>query len=124
MGDAATMKVIFKIEEYYPDTKQVVIRYCRQNAPKPITEYPAKAVSTEKYDTSFDSRNLLESIAQYGYNKVLAQEDKEDILPDNMPANVPDSLDIADYVGKVFCVEGRNATEQMRSRKMRRVDIE
>ena len=42
MGDAATMKVIFKIEEYYPDTKQVVIRYCRQNAPKPITEYPAK----------------------------------------------------------------------------------
>ena len=124
MGDATTMKIIFKIEEYYPDTKQVVIRYCRQNAPKPISEYPAKSVSTEQYDTSFDSRNLLESIAQYGYNKVLAQEDKEEILPDNMPAKVPDSLDIADYVGKVFCVEDRYATEQMRSRKMRRVDIE
>ena len=118
------MKIIFKIEEYYPDTKQVVIRYCRQNAPKPISEYPAKSVSTKQYDTSFDSRNLLESIAQYGYNKVLAQEDKEKILPENMPANVPDSLDIADYVGKVFCVEDRYATEQMRSRKMRRVDIE
>ena len=124
MGDATTMKIIFKIEEYYPDTKQVVIRYCRQNAPKPISEYPAKSVSTEQYDTSFDSRNLLESIAQYGYNKVLAQEDKEEILPENMPANVPDSLDIADYVGKVFCVEDRYAIEQMRSRKMRRVDIE
>ena len=47
------MKMIFKIEEYLPDTKQVVIRYCRQNAPKPISEYPAKAVSTENYDTSF-----------------------------------------------------------------------
>ena len=118
------MKIIFKIEEYYPDTKQVVIRYCRQNAPKPISEYPAKSVSTKQYDTSFDSRNLLESIAQYGYNRVLAQEDKEEILPENIPADVPNSLDIADYVGKVFCVEDRYATERMRSRKMRRVDIE
>ena len=124
MGDAATMKIIFKIDEYYPDTKQVVIRYCRQNAPTPISEYPAKAVSTEQYDNSFDSRNLLESIAQYGYNKVLAQEDKEEILPENIPVDAPNSLDIADYVGKVFCVEDRYATERMRSRKMRRVDIE
>ena len=41
MGYVTTMKMIFKIEEYLPDTKQVVIRYCRQNAPKPISEYPA-----------------------------------------------------------------------------------
>jgi hypothetical protein len=124
VGYVTTMKMIFKIEEYLPDTKQVVIRYCRQNAPKPISEYPAKAVSTDNYDTSFDSRNLLESIAQYGYTKVLAQEDKEEILPENIPADVPNSLDISDYVGKVFCVEDRYATERMRSRKMRRVDIE
>ena len=71
MGNVATMKMIFKIEEYLPETKQVVIRYCRQNSPKPISEYPAKAVSTEIYDVSFDSRNLVESISQYGYDKVL-----------------------------------------------------
>ena len=124
MGDAATMKIIFKIEEYYPDTKQVVIRYCRQNAPKPISEYPAKAVSTENYDTSFDSRNLIESIAQYGYSKILAQEENEETLSENMPVDIPNSLNIADYVGKVICVEDRYATERMRSRKMRRVDIE
>ena len=118
------MKIIFKIEEYYPDTKQVVIRYCRQNAPKPISEYPAKAVSTENYDTSFDSRNLIESIAQYGYNKILAQEENEETLSENMPVDIPNSLNIADYVGKVICVEDRYATERMRSRKMRRVDIE
>lgn len=124
MGDVTTMKMIFKIEEYLPDTKQVVIRYCRQNAPKPISEYPAKAVSTENYDTSFDSRNLIESIAQYGYNKVLAQEEKEATLSENMSIEIPNSLNIADYVGKVVCVEDRYATEKMRSRKMRRVDIE
>ena len=118
------MKTIFKIEEYYPEDNQVVIRYCRQHSPKPISEYPAKAVSTGKYDTSFDSQNLVESIAQYGYRKVLTQEDNEETLPENVPEDIPNSLDIADYVGKVFCVEGKDATEKIRSRKMRRVDIE
>lgn len=118
------MKIIFKIEEYFPDTKQVVIRFCRQNSPKPITEYPAKVYSTEIYDTSFDSRNLVESIAQYGYSKVLTQEDNEITLLENMPTKIPDSLDIMDYVGKIICVDSENAKEILRSRKMKRVDIE
>ena len=44
-----------------------------------------KNVSTENYDTSFDSQNLVEFIAQYGYNKVLTQEDNEETLPENIP---------------------------------------
>ena len=124
MGNVATMKMIFKIEEYLPETKQVVIRYCRQNSPKPISEYPAKAVSTEIYDVSFDSRNLVESISQYGYDKVLAQEEKEITLPENLPQEIPNSVDIADYVGKVICVDSKNAREMERSRKMKRIDIE
>ena len=124
MGNVATMKMIFKIEEYLPETKQVVIRYCRQNSPKPISEYPAKAVSTEIYDVSFDSRNLVESISQYGYDKVLLQEEEEITLPENLPQDIPDSVDIADYVGKVICVDSKNAREIERSRKMKRIDIE
>ncbi len=92
--------MLFKIEEYLPETKQVVIRYCRKNSPKPITEYPAKAVSTQNYDVSFDSQNLVESIAQYGYEKVLRQEEQEDTLPENIPADIPNSLDISDYFGE------------------------
>ena len=124
MGNVATMKMIFKIEEYLPETKQVVIRYCRQNSPKPISEYPAKAVSTEIYDVSFDSRNLVESISQYGYDKVLIQEEEEITLPENLPQEIPNSVDIADYVGKVICVDSKNAREMERSRKMKRIDIE
>ena len=124
MGNVATMKMIFKIEEYLPETKQVVIRYCRQNSPKPISDYPAKAVSTEIYDVSFDSRNLVESISQYGYDKVLLQEEEEITLPENLPQDIPDSVDIADYVGKVICVDSKNAVEMERSRKMKRIDIE
>ena len=120
MGNVATMKMIFKIEEYLPETKQVVIRYCRQNSPKPISDYPAKAVSTEIYDVSFDSRNLVESISQYGYDKVLLQEEEEITLPENLPQEIPNSVDIADYVGKVICVDSKNAREIERSRKMKR----
>ena len=124
MGNVATMKMIFKIEEYLPETNQVVIRYCRKNSPKPISEYPAKAVSTEIYDVSFDNRNLVESISQYGYDKVLAQEEEEITLPENLPQEIPNSVDIADYVGKVICVDSKNAREVERSRKMKRIDIE
>ena len=124
MGNVATMKMIFKIEEYLPETNQVVIRYCRKNSPKPISEYPAKAVSTEIYDVSFDSRNLVESISQYGYDKVLLQEEEEITLPENLPQEIPNSVDIADYVGKVICVDSKNAREIERSRKMKRIDIE
>ena len=124
MGDVTTMKMIFKIEEYLPETKQVVIRYCRQDSPKPIFEYPAKAVSTEIYDVSFDSRNLVESISQYGYDKVLIQEEEEITLPENLSQEIPNSVDIADYVGKVICVDSKNAREIERSRKMKRIDIE
>ena len=124
MGNVATMKMIFKIEEYLPETNQVVIRYCRKNSPKPISEYPAKAVSTEIYDVSFDSRNLVESISQYGFDKVLSQEEEEITLPENLPQEIPNSVDIADYVGKVICVDSKNAREIERSRKMKRIDIE
>ena len=124
MGDVTGMKMIFKIEEYLSETNQVIIRYCRKNSPRPITDYPAKAVSTEQYDTSFDSQNLVESIAQYGYKKVFTQEDKENTLPENTPVDIPNSLNIEDYIGKIICVEAKDAQELMRSRKMRRVEIE
>ena len=73
---------------------------------------------------SFDSQNLVESIAQYGYQKIFKQEEKEDTLPENIPVEIPDSLNIVDYVGKIICVEAKDAEEKIKSRKMRRIDIE
>lgn len=118
------MKMIFKIEDYFPDTKQVVIRYCRLNSPKPITNYPAKAMSIDNFDLSFDNQNLIQSIAQYGYNKVMKYETNEITLPENSPDEIPDSSDIADYVGKIISLDMKYAKEMLRSRKMRRIEIE
>ena len=42
----------------------------------------------------------------------------------NIIEHINNSLDIVDYVGKIICVEAKDAQEMLRSRKMRRVDIE
>lgn len=118
------MKILFKIEEYLSETKQVLIRFCRQNSPKPITEYPAKLSSTEIYDTSFDSQNLIESIAKNGYERVLRQESQENFLPENLPHEIPNSVNFEDYVGKVICVDSENCTTRTISRKLKRIEIE
>ena len=41
------MKVIFKIEKYYPDDKTIEVKLCRLHSHKPIDEYHAKAVSLD-----------------------------------------------------------------------------
>ena len=33
------MKIIFKVVEYLEDTQQIVVKFCRKNAPKSIDEY-------------------------------------------------------------------------------------
>ena len=38
------MKSIFKIEEYYPDTNQIVVRFARLHAPQPIECYKSVAI--------------------------------------------------------------------------------
>jgi hypothetical protein len=124
LGNVAAMKMIFKIEEYLPETKQVVIRYCRQNAPKSISDYPAKTTTTDRFDTSFDNQNLIESIGQHGYQKILRQEKKEDILPVNLPHEIPNSVNLEDYVGKIISVDSDSCTRKISSRKLKKIEIE
>ena len=38
------MKLLFKIIQYLPETEQIIVKCCRQNAPKPIDDYDAVAI--------------------------------------------------------------------------------
>ena len=44
------MKAIFKIEEYLPETNQIVVRFARLHAPKLIENYTKVAVDCNKLD--------------------------------------------------------------------------
>jgi len=50
------MKLIFKVVEYLEDTQQVVVKFCRKNAPKSIDEYPAGAIDVNRLETVYDSQ--------------------------------------------------------------------
>ena len=51
-------------------------------------------------------------------------ETNEITLPENLPDVIPDSTDIADYVGKIISLDMKYAKEMVRSRKMKRIEIE
>ena len=46
------MKCIFKIEEYLPDTNQMVVKFARLHSPQHIDNYKAVAIDTTKLDVS------------------------------------------------------------------------
>ncbi len=52
------MKAIFKIEEYLPETTQIVVRFARLHAPEPIEKYHAVAIDYSKLDC-YDSESFV-----------------------------------------------------------------
>ena len=42
------MKLIFKVVEYLEDTQQIVVKFCRKNAPKSVDEYVAGAIDVNR----------------------------------------------------------------------------
>ena len=53
------MNGIFKIEQHLPDTKQIVVKFCKANSHKSIDEYGGGVLSSKPLNSrnSFISRN-------------------------------------------------------------------
>ena len=98
------MKIIFKIIEYLPETEQIVVRFCRQNAPKSIDDYSAVAIDCKFIDNS-DRVNLIESLFQLGLGIIEKQENEELTLDNNL------ALDTKEL-------------KKIKSKRMNRVNIE
>ena len=59
------MKIIFKIIEYLPETEQVVVSFCRQNAPKSIDDLRKRLISRGQ-----DSTDEIEKRLQTAINEI------------------------------------------------------
>lgn len=81
------MKIVFKIIENLPDTEQIIVKYCRKNAPKPIDEYESYAISYRNLDFS-DYKSLVNSISDCGVGIVDQQFEKEPYLDCNIQTNI------------------------------------
>ena len=116
------MKIIFKIIEYLPETEQIVVRFCRQNAPKSIDDYSAVAIDCKFIDNS-DRVNLIESLFQLGLGIIEKQENEELTLDNNLAAEVFFEKNYENFVGKVIALDTKEL-KKIKSKRMNRVNIE
>ena len=80
----------------------MVVRFCRENAQKPIDEYRAYNISYRNIDFS-SPKAFEDSLRSRGNPVVMKQLINEPIIEDNK--GVPEilSTDINDYIGKIVC---------------------
>jgi len=116
------MKIIFKIHEYLPETEQIIVTFCRQNAPKSINDYGPVAIDCDKIDTT-DRVNLIESLFNIGMVQIEDLESREEVNPDNVASEMFFGSSFDDFIGKVVALDTREL-QSVKSKRMKRIDIE
>lgn len=94
--------ILFKVISNDPINKSIVVRFCRENAQKPIDEYRAYNISYRNIDFS-SPKAFEDSLRSTGNPIVMKQLINEPIIEENK--GVPEilSTDINDYIGKIVC---------------------
>ena len=113
------MKVICKIFEHYPETKQIDVSIGRLYSQLPVDKHIRVAVSYDELDMT-DLESFKFSLIQKIHIGIEDTEKKLPILEENEPVEI-DELDIDKLVGKVF--SGEYVDKSIRLLKMRRVKL-
>ena len=115
------MIIIFKITDYFPETDQIAVKFCREKSSKPIDEYNAVAINFEDIDTH-DAESFSESLVnKSGLRRLDKQDRKITTLDENISEKLDGELNIRDLIGKVIGVE--YPTKIYSKIKMRRVEL-
>ena len=113
------MKAIFKIEEYLPDTKQIVVRFSRLKSYKTIDEHRTIAVSLVDLDT-YDLDSFSQSLMREVGDIMIEKQDADQPVHNEYDV-IEGEFDIKNLVGKkVLCKIDNHRREIL---KMRRVVI-
>lgn len=101
------MNFICKIVEDLPHFQQLSVKFCRQNSPKPIDEYPSYSIDYNRLDfTDYDS--FVHSLLLSGHQIIIDQLVSEPSASSNLESEETNSTDIADNLNKILCRDGRD----------------
>lgn len=109
------MKILIKIEEYLPETQQIVVKFCSSQSEKSIDDVQAITIDLDKLEL-FDTELFLESLSIQGqqiidrYQQLQHGEDIE---------NGP--LDISKLVGRT--IERQQFPRNKKMIPMRKVEL-
>lgn len=115
------MNGIFKIEQHLPDTKQIVVKFCKANSHKSIDEYGGGVLSYDGLDLSESELFIDGLMKRTGFSRIDRQEDEESILDSNKSESISGTVNLDDLVGKV--IDGTVSERNIAPLKMRRVEL-
>jgi hypothetical protein len=86
--------IIFKIVEYYQDTGQIVVKFCKKTSQKSIDKFSPISIDLKNLDMS-SVNSFCHSLLQYGIHYVNQIEESVPMHPSNVcnQNEVPNSLD-------------------------------
>ena len=115
------MIIIYKITDYFPETDQIAVKFCREKSSKPIDDYNAIAIDCKNIET-YDIESFSEDlVSKSGLRKLEKQDRKLTTLEENQPEQLDGELNIRDLVGKVIGID--YPTKIYSKIKMRRVEL-
>ena len=116
------MNIIFRIDEYLPETNQIVIQLCKETSRNSIFSHEKVAINCETLDL-YDAESFSYSLSsKYGSNIVSEENRNEPILDDNKNSEIiKGDLNLEKLVGKV--IGGKVYEKGTRLLKMRRIEL-
>ena len=97
-----TPNILFKVISNDPINKSIVVKFCRENAQKPIDEYRSYNISYRNIDFS-SPKAFEDSLRSRGNPVIMKQLINEPIIEENKSVSEILSTDINDYIGKIVC---------------------
>tara|TARA_S200000501_G_scaffold378510_1_gene441504 strand:+ start:3459 stop:3806 length:348 start_codon:yes stop_codon:yes gene_type:complete len=113
------MNIIFKIEEYLPETEQILVRFCEEKSHLCIDRYRSMVIDCKNLDCYSADTFAYSLMRDYGSIKLRIQKDQQPILPENMGSEIDGKLNIQNLVGKV--IKMKEEKRSMTLLKTRRV---
>lgn len=118
------MKVIFKINEYISDTRQISVSMCKSTSRQSIDEHKKILIDLDLLDY-YDSESFVEALIDRSAGTRIKEDNAiEVVLPDNVSEVITGDINILDIVGKV--IEGEISEWYGRKKepiKMNKVDL-
>ena len=97
------MNIIFRIDEYLPETNQIVIQLCKETSRNSIFSHKKVAIDCETLDL-YDAESFSHTLsAKYGSGIISEENRNEPILDDNKNSEIiKGDLNLEKLVGKVI----------------------
>ena len=115
------MIIIYKITDYFPETNQIAVKFCREKSPISIDDYNPIAINLKDID-AYDVESFSESLVdKSGLRRIDKQDNKLTTLDENTPEKLDGDFNIRDLIGKVIGVD--YPTKTYGKIKMRRVEL-